>query len=151
MTPDPIALARRAVACPGWRWRSGMLVIPESHPDERWRLVWTEDQYAGAAQAHRPYKVWAIGFDEHDSIDLSDGWLPDLSDDATCGCLLALAREAWGENRLVWVAPNRHPSDPDMVLGVVIYEDTNGARWTFDEETEAESLIAALEAAPRRT
>ena len=64
-----------------------------------------------------------------------DYW-PDLSDPATLGWLLALVREAWGE--------------PDLVV-----ERYAGRRWGIDDggdwviaDTEAEALVAALEAAP---
>ena len=69
------------------------------------------------------------------------GTLPDLTDPATIGCLLALVREAWGEP-----------------VGCIDY---NGEDWEFYKRvgervwkcvaagpTEAAALVAALEAAP---
>ena len=59
--------------------------------------------------------------------------LPDLADPATLGCLLALVREAWGSEREVCEWSHVH------------------SRWMFlgeTGETEAEALIAALEATP---
>jgi hypothetical protein len=65
-------LARRAVACRGWRWMPGMLALhPELHPGLR--LVNIED--AGNALQE-------------------NGWLPDLTDAATLGVLLRQVREA---------------------------------------------------------
>jgi hypothetical protein len=81
-------------------------------------------------------------------------WLPDLTDPATLGCLLALVREA--------VEPNRAPGDWPMVCtyqspakkwGVGAWLNESG-KATFAAlvlpafETEAEALVAALEAAP---
>ena len=63
MSPETEALARRAVACKGWRWMPGMLARPT-------RLRVTE-------------QTGPVG----------SGWFPDLTDPATLGCLLALVRE----------------------------------------------------------
>lgn len=71
------ALARRAVACPGWRWMRGMTddrgdtVIDNEHGD----VTVCSAMHGRVAQASRA--------------------LPDLDDAATLGCLLALVREAW--------------------------------------------------------
>lgn len=120
MTPALEALARRAVACRGWRWMPGMLCADGTRlcrydGRQRWTAV------KGGIKVY----VWA--------------GIPDLTDPATLGCLLALVREAWG--------------DP------LAYTMAYCGRWTLcsdrDEEidpgdgpTEAEALIAALEAAP---
>jgi hypothetical protein len=62
--------------------------------------------------------------------------LPDLTDPATVGCLLALVREAWGD-QMMFAFPDAFPD-----------------RWTVVDvdighhETEAAALVAALEAAP---
>jgi hypothetical protein len=63
--------------------------------------------------------------------------VPDLSDPATLGCLLALVREAWGK-------PDLHTRP----------EGSRWRMWSFEwpssmlHPTEAEALVAALEAAP---
>jgi len=122
MTEEQIALARRAVACKGWRWMPGMLAVEWAAPgmsltggrpvrvDERWHEVGV--------------------------------WLPDLSDPATLGCILALVREAWGDpHASVWYDSEYWQS---------------GNRWSWhakeqslvDYDIEAKALVAALEAAP---
>ena len=66
---------------------------------------------------------------------------PDWYDPATLGCLLALVREAWG--------------DSDIYFGSSL--STKRKRWSWVKgggehigqgDTEAEALLAALEAAP---
>ena len=67
--------------------------------------------------------------------------LPDLTDPPTLGCLLALVREAWG--------------DSDIYFGSSL--STKRKRWSWvmgggdcigQGDTEAEALLATLEAAP---
>lgn len=88
-------LAKRAVACKHWRWMPGMRL-------QNGYMLKDED-------------FPALG-DEY-------GWLPDLTDPATLGCLLALVRKVCGD--------------------VVAYRCR---RVRID--LEAEALVAALEAAP---
>lgn len=116
MTPPSLDLARRAVACRGWRWTPGMRwVVARAAPLE---------DYGGRI---------------HDGIRRApDGpGLPDLSDPATLGCVLALVRAAWGDPH-AYLAPG-----DGWCVG-------RGARDGIYGEgaTEAEALIAALEAAP---
>lgn len=119
MTEEQIALARRAVACKGWRWMPGMA--------DHWGRRLREGDWLDPAAA-----------------------FPDLTDPATLGCLLALVREAWGAPRaLVRLSANGksfHVFDVDRV--------TMGGNWAaflcgdLIPQTEAEALVAALEAAP---
>ena len=107
-------LARRAVACRHWRWMPGMLAQPT-------RLRVTETTGIG-----------------------SGDYLPDLSDPATLGCLLALVREAWRDrflvaqedycHRALWCIRGRGAGMPDWLAVACM--------------SEAEALVAALEAAP---
>lgn len=130
MTDEQIALARRAVACKGWRWIAGMKAIRhEEHCTSWFRIEETLRRLTGD---------WASA-------------LPDLTDPATLGCLLALVREAWGAPRaLVRLSANGksfHVFDVDRV--------TMGGNWAaflcgdLILQTEAEALVAALEAADR--
>jgi len=112
-------LAERAVACEGWRWMEGMLSA-----DTGLRLDEMTDEWEGA--------------------------VPDLSDPATLGCLLALVRAAW--------------ADEGCAAVVASYTFELGYRWRVvgghhhgsgfmgmsqkHYQTEAEALVAALEAAP---
>ena len=120
---DALDLARRAVACKGWRWMPGMLVVASS---------------GRATSAHRV---------THDSWSAWGGELPDLTDPATIGCLLALVREAWGDDGITtsctrcgggtgWSVHRSSPVDGVSALVPIL------------SESEATVLVCALEAAP---
>ena len=96
------------------------------------------------SSAPGPMRGRMIG-DDPSALLLAEGW-PDLTDPATLGCLLALVREAWVMPHLTqthnagwgfwW------PGDDDAL-----------GQWPIGEgfgryDTEAEALVAALEAAP---
>ena len=136
-------LGQRVVKCEHWRWMPGMRALDfsdEEHParviDHRCSVVYEDN--GGAI---------------HESV-VSRSDVPDLDDPATLGCLLALVRAA--------CEPNRAPGDWPMVCtyqsqvkkwGVGAWLNESGKATfaalvlpTFD--TEAEALVAALEAAP---
>jgi hypothetical protein len=116
MTDEMIALSRRAVACKGWRWM----------PGQRWivtRVAPLED-YAG--------RIVEYGRRAPDGPGL-----PDLSDPATLGCLLALVREAGGDSKTC--------ARPDLEDDVWYVVTRSGLAFAA---SEAEALVAALESAP---
>lgn len=70
MIEDSVALAKRLIACKGWRWMSGTR-----------------------------YTIWpgmTLRVPDTTPFAAPNGALPDLTDPATLGCLLPLVREAWG-------------------------------------------------------
>jgi hypothetical protein len=88
-------LARRAVACRHWRWAPGML--SRCSTDTR-RAVYR--WLVGLDTRH--YGLVCIVQDKHGrpcrnvaTLQPGPDDLPDLTDQATLGCLLALVREAW--------------------------------------------------------
>jgi len=140
VTEEQIALARRAVACKGWRWMPGMA----DHFGRRVMQVYPDE--LGFRWSHLLKNCVVRDADA----------LPDLTDPATLGCLLALVREAWGDPSLYvrrgsttrksdgvrawevlgWLDPSRSP-------------DGRGGSWSgWGYASEAEALVAALEAAP---
>lgn len=85
-----------------------------------------------------------INIDDDGAWGWHVGGLPDLTDPATLGCLLALVREAWGK------AVSFRPR-PCGLCGVVVTVGDIGhgdAEVRFSELTFAAALVAALEAAP---
>ena len=121
-------LGRRAVACKRWRWMDGMLSdkglrVTENDPDG-----YVAGYYDGCSYIANCIK----------------GSLPDLSDPATLGCLLALVREAHG-------APAAYFMGSVNNQWVVHHFTEPEAYWkslTKWQSTEAEALVAALEVAP---
>jgi hypothetical protein len=112
-------LTKRAFACKRWRWMAGMLV---NSAGSIYRIP--DEKYA------------------EDSMGATEWWLewvsPVFYDHATLGCLLALVREAWGDQR-IHILPTT-----DGGWAVADGDDD----WICTGTTEAEALVAALEAAP---
>ena len=121
MSADLEELARRAVKCPRWRWVEGMGAVNASL-----RGVYaSKSRVVGKAAAKQ----------------VPGNLVPDLTDPATMGCLLALVREAWG--------PTFHliPQGGWLVQGARL-PDGGTINLGICATSEAEALVAALEAAP---
>ena len=135
MTDEMTLLAKRAVACKGWRWMPGML-------SDEGRVV--EINVYGLLVGYTTGIILKSG---------AQGWpraweasaslrLPDLSDPATLGCLLALVRVAY--------------ADPYASVWYSFDHNHSGDRWSYYSKaftftghaTEAEALVVALESAP---
>jgi hypothetical protein len=135
MSTEPLEnfeeLARRAVACKRWRWVPGMLSAK------------------GLRVTRRDSDGYVVGYYEDLSYiaECVPGSLPDLTDPATLGCLLALVREAWGNEASV----SLNISSFWAVGGAKIQKGKSAGHtinlgiWKL---TEAEALVAALEVAP---
>jgi hypothetical protein len=122
-------LGRRAVACKHWRFMDGMLTTCGLRVVDGGR-----DYVIG----HRPGAT-RDGGGWYDGP--SESFLPDLFDPATLGCLIALVREAWNDYSLC--ANDAGPYD--LMFWHVYTDDRNVSEGC---QTEAEALVAALEAAP---
>lgn len=144
MTPDLVDLVQRAVACPRWRWLPGMRTL------DAMRVIHDETLFPG-----RPCAIREGGWvDTAPPRPLRDAF-PDLSDAATLGCLLALVREAWGDDRAYLCDFTGYDSVDWGVVSEVWDKKRNedGLKPWFscllgDGPTEAEALVHALEKAP---
>ena len=132
-------LGRRAVACNGWRWMKRMSARPGISAGELGRIIVDEVRDGVPIRWHfegdLSFSLWRKW-----ASDLSAA-IPDLTDPATLGCLLALVREAWSCPTVCVVHEGSDHPDPWAVrarrgeaLGIGV--------------TEAEALVLALEAAP---
>jgi hypothetical protein len=142
MTPKQKDLARRFVACKHWRWMPGMRCV------HRWtggiRVLADEngeqsESYVVVPGA-RGNAVMAVGecgiMGSFPGAGSPYPLLPDLTDPATLGCILALVRDATGDRRI------------HCRVRANVYRVYSGVspvgRWM---ESEAEALLLALEAA----
>jgi len=139
---EAMELGQRVVKCKHWRWMPGMR--------DRGGNVYLGQRFRAPDGLHQ----WARldgGAWEWSEADFG---LPDFTDAATLGCLLALVRAA--------CEPNRAPGDWPLVCtyqsqakkwGVGAWLNESG-KATFAAlvlpafDTEAEALVDALEAAP---
>ena len=158
MTEAQTALSRRVVACKGWRWLPGTLRLRATPPSRRDHLL-REGRVPDCGDPW-VYEDWPV--------------IPDVTDAATLGCLLALVREAWGDP--FGFLENQGPNEPwnDLKLEIIERDCVLGlqarpagllppgcAQWIYHPhgaladpvempvgDTEAEALVAALESAP---
>lgn len=134
-------LARRAVACPKWRWMRGMTARYHDG-STRPSVFLSDDDFYDTEYACLGYPE---DYDPGGECEAGAPLLPDLSDPATLGCLLALVREAWGEPSLIaamW-------DDPTWRVWDWCRNGLIGSPRRLGEGIgEAGALVAALEAAP---
>ena len=116
-------LAQRAVDCPLWRWLPGMAA------NNGRRVTDLDDN--GESVGHIP--------GVHTLFGRGSEVIPDLSDPATYGCLVALVRSAWGPNMYASAEGGWH------IRGA--YKNGKSINLGIYARTEIEALVLALEAA----
>ena len=139
MNDELMKLAKHAVTLLGWRWMPGMLVITTHNYHRPARIESLDgDTYGLTVIPHADGPVFAGHHEYGITGEFPRGSsVPDLSDPATLGCLLALVREAWGKHTIVDYAR----------YGWSVYAPTGDAVGASCK-SEAHALVAALEAAP---
>ena len=144
MTTPP-SLAKRLVNCRHFRWLPGMLIQTVGGPTDRiagidstYIHAWAESQ-----QTENPRGMWIrYRLDRMDKHGV-----PDLSDAATVGALLALVREAW-DDPLVAVVPSVCGASTVEWKVYNPHDDWIAESMSKPYPSEAAALVAALEAAP---
>lgn len=122
------ALAHRAVACSRWEWRAGM----RDTSGKRW---------IGEDEVPVQTDGTDGGWISDDTPKRLGSQIPDLTDAATLGALVALVREAWGLPKLYarWDAYLGREHDPEDDRGkldndpAAIAED-NARQWQVHED-----------------
>lgn len=128
MTPDQIVLAQRLAQHPAFWWQPGMDRLRWSDTVQEWR-------YAPRSTAI-------------ERADL-DKTIPVLTDPATRGCLLDLARTAWNCPSLhAYLEPPYRNGFPDGPGWRVNIYDAKGALALFRASTEGEVLALAILESP---
>lgn len=154
MTYEQTELAKRAVACKGFRWMPGMLAVRVRPP------VFFSEGADSSRLVGRSYRVTEI---RESTVHCAGeaflttllNFAPDLSDPATLGCLLALVREAYNDPSLyVRLSDTTRKSDGIRAWEVLGWldpqhsPDGRGGSWRgWGYISEAEALVAALGAA----
>ena len=144
-------LGRRAVACKGWRWMPGMLASDAGGNQHR-----VIEHHAGREYITTMLRDYNDAHCESSAraLDVT----PDLADPATLGCLLALVREAWPhewhqfmvpifDGISHWYVGCLMPGTSRIVMPTRVMQ-TGLLDALPPKPTEAEALVAALEAAP---
>jgi hypothetical protein len=130
-------LSQRLVKSKHFRWMPGMLMLNDKC------VIRIEDMNGDSIYYSGAYS------EEMTTHQASGDHWPDLTDPATLGCLLHLVREALNEP---WVGFAAEPDDEGVDRWYPF-----GDRWHGDHffaegapvyRTEADALVAALEAAP---
>ena len=137
---DVEQLAKRAVACKGWRWMRGMLCLVDEDGYGA-RIVYV-GHTGGASQTADSYEGGGI----ITTGCIREGSLPDLTDPATMGCIMSLVREAWGEPGLSCIGwRTDEGASSFMMMGGDNYKMKSVIMGQTEHSTRAEAVIVALE------
>ena len=150
MTDEQTALARRAVACMYWEWMDGMAVVfPDGMKN---RVTHVECGDVGYGIEFYPSRMADRMIGDSSCIQWREyEMLPDLTDPATLGCLLALVREAYRDPSKLWEGYVEVRRDHRTIFYVMGFHHDAGClvedilAWGC---TEVEALVCALETAP---
>lgn len=129
MTSELLALARSAIALPGWRWMPGMLtrdgrvLVATAYADGRWALEISGGVMVTDIMREGWRRHWHDYEHDRGMEEKIGPPLPDLDDAATGGCMLDLLGEErasvypWSDG-FRWRLVHSQPFSEAMPLGV---------------------------------
>ena len=137
--PDGYLAMRGVATVGGWTcWRTA------EHDGKTVVATFVRNKVFGEVNCFGGFVTWDNKPADLPDTPVSSGdLLPDLTDPATVGALLALVREAWKD-------PHLHVGRRIAGWGVWTSESTPLPQCVGKGDTEAEALIAALEAVGKR-
>lgn len=147
MNEELMALSRRAIACTNWRWMPGMTAWRLTHRDEWVQVHFVKglDNNSELADPDHTDSKKLMVASGHSVIN---GWyrigdlLPNLTDPATLGCLLAIIREVYSDPCACVIPIDYGPAGVMWQVRLT----ANGRQVTERHyTTEIEALVAALE------
>jgi len=136
MTDEELKIARAFVECSPWQWLPGMRMLHSIMGPARVRS--TTDQGVWVVKE----KNLASGFRVE-----RDGNIPDVTDPATLGCILQVARDAMGDPGLHLRCTLPYVPSYTAASPWAVYSG-RGQRLSDRHDSEAESLLQVLQAAP---
>ena len=145
MSPEFKDLAKRVIKCPHWEWMPGMKALRENNFGEliETRFIENHRVELNSLDDCANQKIGSA-YPNMYSWNNLPGFLPDLSDPATMGCLLHLVRKAWKcEDLSTELASRAVLHKPGWCLEFEGTEERPSRAWYG--ASEAEVLVLALE------
>lgn len=135
MERDMQEISEKLIKSKHFRWMPGMRTLGD------WRVINVDADGVEVVTDLGEVVLFHSGDLPHISSSL-----PDLNDPATLGCLLSLVREKWGNHAMTVANGFEEPKEVWSMHDGRISEMSYGHQVSYGH-TEAEALVAALEAA----
>ena len=126
-------ISERLIACKGFRWMPGMRTLGD------WRIINIDADGVEVVTDLGEVVLFHSGDLPHIASSL-----PDLTDPATLGCLLALVREVWKDPTASTAATREADGKRGWVMDC--WDPKSPLNGIGPFQSEAEALVAALEA-----
>ncbi len=144
-----LALARLVVSSQHWRWMPGMLLVEtgfrvlDARRIRSWEMQVADDSVSSLRSKDGKWILsWYDEQQERERQTVTIEPLPDLTDVATLGCLLALVRDIYPGAHAEPNGPGGGADEAERLNWWAVYAP--GARRLGTARTEAEALVAAI-------